>query len=240
MGWSEGYTAVLNLKNILMDELEKSLYPIVAKFLGKSYQCFNTQINAGLKHSRADVIGIRDIGGDFTGEIETIIVEVKRGSEAFATASGQTYGYTVYANRVYLADKRDTNFTALEIQIASHLGIGLIKIDRNNKCSIVLTSPYYKPLTKLNADLLEKLRLCKCQLCESYFEIGDENNRYAYVSREKLIKAIKDEKGLVFWNREVSNRKEKHGVRIGKENTTYERRFLCSDCISLLGQLKSV
>lgn len=222
-----------------MDELEKSYYPIVAKFLSKSYQCFKTLTNTGLKHSRADVIGIRDTGGDFTGEIETIIVEVKRGSEAFATASGQAYGYTVYANRVYLADKRETSFTALEVQIASHLGIGLIKIDTKNKCSIVLTSPYYKPMTKMNADLLEKLRLCKCQLCESYFEVGDEKNRYANVSRENLNKAVDDEKGVVFWNREVSTRKEKHGVRIGKENTTYERRFICSDCVSLLGQLRT-
>ena len=87
-----------------MIELEKTYYPIVAKFLAKSHQCFRTQVNAGLRHSRADVIGIRDVGGDFTGEIETIIVEVKRGSEAFATASGQTFGYTVYGNRIYLAD----------------------------------------------------------------------------------------------------------------------------------------
>jgi len=221
-----------------MDELEKTYYPIVEKFLAKSYQCFRTQINAGLKQSRADVIGIRDIGGDLTGEIETIIVEVKRGSEAFATASGQAYGYTVYANRIYLADKRQTSFTALEIQIASHLGIGLIKIDTKNKCSIVLTSPYYKPMIKMNADLLEKLRLGKCQLCESYIEIGDEKNRYTYMAKEKISKALDEEKGVIFWNRQVSTRKEKHGVRVGKENTTYERRFLCSDCIGLLGQLK--
>ena len=221
-----------------MDELEKTYYPIVEKFLAKSYQCFRTQTNAGLRHSRADVIGIRDIGGDLTGEIETIIVEVKRGSEAFATASGQAYGYIVYANRVYLADKRQTSFTALEIQIASHLGIGLIKIDAKNKCSIILTSPYYKPMVKMNADLLEKLRLGKCQLCESYIEIGDDKNRYNFMAKEKINKAIEEEKGVIFWNRQVSTRKEKHGVRIGKENTTYERRFLCSDCIALLGQLK--
>jgi len=222
-----------------MENLEKTYYPIVAKFLLKSYQCFKTQTNAGLRYSRADVIGIRDTGGDFTGEIETIIIEVKRGSEAFATASGQAYGYTVYANRVYLADKRITNFTPLEVQIASHLGIGLIKIDAKNKCSVALTSPYYKPMTKMNADLLEKLCLCKCQFCESYFETGDIKNRYSKVSKEKVKKAIDEGKGVVFWNREISTRKEKHKVRIGKENTTYERRFICSDCVNLLGQFKT-
>lgn len=222
-----------------MEELEKAYYPIVAKYLLRNYQCFKTQINTGLKYSRADVIGIRDTGGDFTGEIETIIVEVKRGSEAFATASGQAYGYTVYANRIYLADKRETSFTPLEVQIASHLGIGLIRIDNKNKCSIVLTSPFYKPMPKMNADLLQKLRLCKCQLCESYFEIGNEKNRYANVSKENILKAFEEEKGVVFWNRELSKRKERHGVRLGMPNTTYERRFICSDCIGLLGQLKN-
>ena len=220
-----------------MIDLEKEYYPIVAKYLEKQYQCFQTAINTGLRHSRADVIGIRDIGGDLTGEIETIIVEVKRGSEAFATCAGQTYGYIVYANRVFLADKRANGFTEEEIQIASHLGIGLILIDSKNKCSVILTSPYYKPMTKLSASLLEKMHLGKCQLCESYIEIGDTKNRYTKVSKENVKKALSEEKGVMFWNREIATRKETKGVRIGKENTTYERRFLCYDCISLFGQL---
>jgi hypothetical protein len=60
-----------------------------------------------LRFGRIDVIGIRDIGGDLSGEVETVAVEVKRGSTPFANACGQTYGYSVYANRVYLADLRD-------------------------------------------------------------------------------------------------------------------------------------
>ena len=218
--------------------LEKAYYPIVEKFLTRHYKCFRSATNEGLRHSRADVIGIRDIGGDLTGEIETIIVEVKRGAEGFATASGQAYGYTVYANMVYLADKRSNNFSQEEIQIASHIGIGLIRIDDKDRCSITLTSPYYKPLTKLNSHLLEKLRLAKCQLCASYIEIGDEKRRYTYVTKEKLQKAIDEEKGVIFWNYAVGERKEKHGIRIGKEDTVYERRFLCADCVGLLGQLK--
>jgi hypothetical protein len=57
------------------------------------------------------VIGIRDIGGDFSGEVETIAVEVKRGSTPFVNACGQAFGYSVYSNRVYLADLRDHRFT---------------------------------------------------------------------------------------------------------------------------------
>ncbi len=221
-----------------MVELEKTYYPVVSKWLLKKYQCFKVAINTGLKHSRADIIGIRDIGGDLTGEIETIIVEVKRGSEGFATASGQAFGYTVYANRVYLADNKPDGFSHEEVQIASHLGIGLIAIGKKNRCTEVLSSPYYKPLIKLNIQLLEKMRLGKCQLCESFIEIGNEKSRYNFVTKENINKALELDKGLIFWNRVLSDRKEKTGVRIGKQNTTYERRFICSDCISLLGQLK--
>ena len=42
----------------------------------------------------------------------------------------------------------------------------------------------------------------------------------------------------MFWNREIGERKEKHGVWIGRENVIFERRFLCSDCVNLLGQLR--
>jgi hypothetical protein len=222
-----------------MEDLEKTFYPIVAKWLGKNHHCFRTAQNTGLKYSRADVIGIRDTGGDLTCEIETIVVEVKRGSEAFATASGQAYGYIVYANRVYLADKKINGFSQEELQIASHLGIGLILIDKNNKCHEVLSSPYYKPLTKLNSSLLEKLRLGMCQLCHCYVEIGDESNRHNQLEKKKFKKAIADEKGFMFWNYEVGDRKEKLGIRVGRENTTYERRFLCKDCVSMFGQLST-
>lgn len=220
-----------------MEDLEKTFYPIVSKWLAKSHHCFKTAENTGLKFSRADVIGVRDIGGDLTGEIETIVVEVKRGSEAFATASGQTYGYIVYANRIYLADKRESGFSQEELQIASHIGIGLILIDKQNKCHEILSSPYYKPLTKLNTTLLERLRLAMCQLCHCFIGIGEDKNRYNLMEKKKIRKAIDDEKGFMFWNYEVANRKEKHGVRIGKENTTYERRYLCKDCVAILGAL---
>lgn len=221
-----------------MAELEKAYYPIVSNWLLKKYQCFKVGVNTGLKHSRADIVGVRDVGGDLTGEIETIIVEVKRGLDAFATASGQAFGYTVYANKIYLADYKPEGFSQDEIQIASHIGVGLIAIGKMNRCVEVLSSPYYRPLTKLNIHLLEKMCLGKCQLCESFIEIGDDKSRYNYVTRENVSKAIELEKGIMFWNRELSGRKNRHGVRIVKENMTYERRFICSDCISLLGQLK--
>src|SRR5207302_7792478 len=87
-------------------EQESSLYPIVEKWMRKHFRCFKASINVGLAYSRVDVLGVRDIGGDLSGEIETIAIEVKRGSEPFAAASGQALWCEVYVNRVYLADVR--------------------------------------------------------------------------------------------------------------------------------------
>lgn len=83
-------------------DLENTLYPVVERWMQRKFACFATAVNKGLKHGRIDVIGVRDIGGDLSGAIETIGIEVKRGSFPFANACGQTLGYNVYVNRAYL------------------------------------------------------------------------------------------------------------------------------------------
>lgn len=217
---------------------ESELYPVVESWLQESHLCFKTAKNKGLRYSRIDVVGVKDVGGDLSGEVETISVEVKVGGKPFATASGQALGYKVYANRVYLAESRYKPFSIDEISIASHLGVGLVQI-QDRTCKEVLASPYYKPITKLHLLLLEKLALGKCQLCSSFFEIGDiEKNRFSGLARENLQRAIAEGKGLMFWNRQVAERKNKTGVRI-TDGSTYERRFICPDCIYyFISQLK--
>jgi hypothetical protein len=209
---------------------EKQLYPIVQRWLKRHFRCFHTDKNTGLKYSRVDVVGVRDVGGDLSGEVESIVVEVKRGTEPFATASGQALGYRVYANRVYLADYRSTPFTLDETQIASHLGIGLIQIS-GSRCKEILSSPYYRPITKLNLALMEKLGLGCCQVCNSMFVIGDAKRNFTNLTRENWKRAFDNDKGLMFWNREVAKRKNRPGFRPTKDGTTYERRFICRDCV---------
>jgi hypothetical protein len=221
--------------------LERSYYPLVARWLQRHFLCFKLAINKGLRYGRIDVIGIRDVGGDLSGEFETIAVEVKRGSTPFANACGQTFGYSVYANRVYLADLREERFSPDELFIASNLGIGLIQIVKGKKCVEVLSSPFYRPVPKMQLKLLETLRFGKCQLCDSLFEIGtpEGNNTWSKVSRENVKRAIEDGKGLMFWNREVAERKRRLGIGYRKEDTTTsERRYFCPDCVqSILSQL---
>lgn len=217
---------------------EKSLYPSVERWLKRHFGCFVTAVNKGLRYGRIDAIGIRDIGGDLSGAIETIGIEVKRGSFPFSNACGQTLGYTIYVNRAYLADVRHKGFTRSEIQIASKLGIGLIQIKRR-RCIEVLSSPFYSPVEGLNLLLLESLCLGRCQLCHSFFETGDlyAKRPYAHVAKENLRQAIENGKGLMFWNREVAERKARVGLRAPSDGKTYERRFICPDCVDgVLGE----
>ena len=64
------------------------------------------------------------------------------------------------------------------------------------------------------------------------FEIGTgKMNPFSRLKRENIKKAIAEEKGLMFWNRELADRKAKLGIRPTKNETTFERRFICPDCI---------
>jgi transcription elongation factor Elf1 len=83
----------------------------------------------------------------------------------------------------------------------------------------------------MNLELVERMALGKCQLCGSYFGIGAEKRRYANVARENFSKKYQNGSGLMFWNRELSHRKAKLGLRVPKDGSTFERRFICPDCV---------
>lgn len=211
---------------------ESDLYPRLARWLKSSYGCFATKINFGPRHSRVDVLGIRDVGGDLSGEVETIAIEVKRGGQPFGTTSGQTRGYAIYADRVYLADFRRNGFNREELDIAGALGIGLIQVT-STSCKEVLSSPRHEPISRLQLRVFEKMGYGRCCVCQSLFSIGAGEREFNFtnLSRAGISKAAEREKGLVFWNHAVGERKSaKH--RTG--DVTYERRFICSDCVANL------
>jgi hypothetical protein len=211
---------------------EAKLYPIVEKWMKKHFQCFQTAKNTGLIHGRIDVVGVRDVGGILSGDIETISIEVKRGTEAFATASGQALGYKIYANRVYLADIRSDSFSHDEIKIASHLGIGLIQI-KNRKCQEILSSPFYVPMISHNLSLLEKLALGKCQSCGSFFTTGNINKKYnKWENLSRVMETAYDNyKGFWWWHEESGKRKTKMGISNHQGDEYSDRRFMCPDCV---------
>lgn len=45
----------------------KSLYSTVERWMKRHFRCFDSGINTGLKFSRVDVVGVRDVGGDLSG-----------------------------------------------------------------------------------------------------------------------------------------------------------------------------
>jgi hypothetical protein len=229
---------------------ERDLYPPLRDWLEKQFRCFKTDSCVGSKYSQVDVFGVRDIGGDFSGDIETIAIEVKNGSQQFATACGQAAGYSVYANRVYLAAVRSEGFDAIEQRIATKLGIGLVEI-RGKRITEVLSSPYHQPITSLSFQLLKNIGIAKCQLCGTFFEARthevqtDGKKRFSrnFVAgdaknfRRFLLKAIENQMGMTFWNSELSVRKK---LLDEEQKTKGSRRYLCSDCLHLLARIAGI
>jgi hypothetical protein len=163
-------SAVANRKQGRKQMKEAELYPILANWMKKHFRCFKAAGPVGTRYSRADVVGIRDNGGGNSGEVELIVIEVKRGTEPFATASGQAAGYSVYANRVYLADVREQGFTVEEREIASNLGVGLIQVGRR-KPQEVLSSREHRPITRMWLEMARKLNFYPCRICGTFIEI---------------------------------------------------------------------
>jgi len=146
------------MSSMTTDQPEKDLYEPVQAFVRRKFDCFATAINVGISHSRIDVVGIRDIGGDLTGRDEVIAVEVKRGTQPFATCAGQTVGYSIFADQCYLAEYRPKKaFTPDEEAIARHLGIGLIRIRNAKQMEVVLTAPTKVAIDRLRTMVCERL-----------------------------------------------------------------------------------
>lgn len=214
------------------DPKEKALYNSVEKWMRRKFHCFQTGTNIGFAYSRVDVLGVRDTGGLGSGEVETIGIEVKRGEHKFATACGEAVGYTVYANRVYLAQSRLRRFDHKELEIASHLGVGLIHIGPKRPVEI-LSAPYHNTLPGITIDVLQGLDVGRCQLCQSFF--ATENNKRSNIS-QSVRNAVKAGKALQFFTEELEARKIKARVATAK-SLIYDSRYLCSECLTVLTEI---
>lgn len=219
-----------------MTELERDLYEPVARFVKRTFNCFAIGVNVGLRHGRIDVVGLRDVGGDLAGRDEMIAVEVKRGTQPFATCAGQTLGYSIYAEECYLADYRPTKgFTTDEETIARRLGIGLIRIRSATKMEVVLSAPNQEPIDRLRTSLCEHLGYSRCAVCANLFARGTAPGGFQNVvrqeknTRKSLERAVTDEKGIMYW---LYDSEKARGRRTG--DTTYRRRYVCPDCTAAL------
>lgn len=217
---------------------ESDLYPGVEKWARTHLGCWETGINTGPRVGRVDVVGVRDVGGDLSGRSEVIAIEVKAGVSAFATSAGQAHGYSVMADRCYLADLRepDVGYSADERLIAGRLGIGLLLIRPNGRIDEVLTPPPAEPLEELRLQLIEKIGLALCSVCSTLFRRSDgAPGDFNRVVRGKpgevgLAEAAAAEKGYMWWLGEAATERE---TKTGRK-LIYWRRYLCGDCVSYL------
>lgn len=217
--------------------LEAEYYEPVARWARSTLGCFETGINTGLRHGRIDVVGLRDSGGRLSGRADVIAIEVKRGAQPFATSIGQASGYSIYADRCYLAEYRPGGFTDDEQAIASQLGVGLIRITGTQRVRIteVLTAPLREPLEGLRLEVVEKLDHSLCTVCGSLFRCGEKGKRYANLVRQQasrgkhVERAVREEKGLMFWLYEQAARSPR-----SRSEIVYHRRYVCPDCVAAL------
>ena len=157
-----------------------------------------------------------------------VAVEVKGGGAPFATAAGQAYGYSVYAERCYLADCRTANpaFSLDEIDIAASLGVGLLAIRDDSRVSEVLASPRHSPMVRMKNQLLYQLGYAVCALCGSAFKHGGGIRTDERTTRYYVKDAVRMKRAFVYWLDEVNARKAD-----GRKHN-YERRYLCRDCVN--------
>jgi len=219
-------------------QLEVELYEPVGEWAKPHFRCFDVFINRGIAFGRVDVLGVRDAGGDLSGEVETISVEVKCGSTQFAATVGQALGYRIMTNLVYLADVRPKGFSFEEVEVARHLGVGLIQIQEAPfRCIEVLSSPHYRPIERLRLSLLESVGLGRCRFCGGFFLISgeDDTGKWSNLRRatnpdryeRDIDAAAREGKGLMFWNGATGGRKTSHSTRRIDDGSPWDRRFVC-------------
>ena len=218
---------------------ESDLYPTVSEWMGSEAgpDCYKTWTNKGLGDVRPDVIGLRHAGGNLRGDFELITIEVKMSSKRFLTSAGQTGAYGVYADRAYLCCLRgDKPFDDDDIDIASHLGIGLLEIDGHKKVERVLAAPVRQPIPRKRQELIESLGYSVCQICGTPFpHSGDPEVRKSWKGLVRgdsrhLSDAVKKKKSYVWWLQNWSIGLK----RLDAKDLVYDRRYLCSDCVKWL------
>ena len=170
---------------------------------------FVPTITNTLKDPRPDAVGIRHAGGQLGGDFEVIAVEVRHSTKRFASVSGQISAHSIHADRIYLACYLpESDFTEEQLNVATHLKIGLLRIGRDLVCHRVLPAPMSQPIAHTRTELLYQLGLATCQLCGVAYSLS----------------ATKED--VVFWN-------DIWAERFGRlrNESVYDRRYLCPDCV---------
>jgi len=175
---------------------ENQYYKSIEQYISKKFNCIKTGISKGsLSLGLADVIGVYDTSSEFYNDVELMVVEVKKRTSNFGKSLGQSLGYSIFGERCYLAVTFSDNetFTAGQITMADHLGVGLIRVPiskdgkpKKNQIEIILTSRKHDPILSQKQYLLHSLGVVQCSICKIY---GSENKMHR-IERKSENRAV--------------------------------------------------
>lgn len=224
---------------------EKLYYPAVQNWLLSQGGCFISGQNCGTHLARADVVGVRHIGGDLATDYELVAVEVKT-EESFFNSISQAAGYSVFAHRCYLAEyeRGQKPFTREQVEVALSLGVGLLKIRSRHHSGVeeFLSAPARPARHRFVLQMMETMGLAECVLCRGPFKgtyksgvkRADRNDVKLMWKRALDACAKGDPTGYLFWSEGTMDKKSAAGDTA--RNTA--RRYICPDCLkNLLGPL---
>ena len=204
---------------------EKSLYPRIEKFLLNTLKCNWVLSELGSNDvGRVDVVGIKSFKDRFSNRYEIIGVEVKPKTFHFGKKIGQALAYSLFANRVYLACHEE--FSQSQIELASRLGVGLIQIKSKAGCSEVIGSKIFDPDREKMLNLLTKMSLAECMLCNSLIDLEKNysNNLPRAISR-----------GIPFEFYRKIDAQYAPSYK-GKKKIIFQWLYVCPSCLKLFGK----
>ena len=168
----------------------------------------------------ADVVGVRDVGGDARGDVEVISVEVKLTARNFGKIVGQALGYSLLAHRCYLAAR--TTFSEEQKELANRLGVGLIEIQKKYNrwsCVQVQSSANFVPHPHQMETLLRRgFGLARCTVCGIFSDVSNASRNWR--------NAVDDEKPYIEWRE--PDRKLMFSKRWKGD---WRRVYVCKDCV---------
>ena len=158
---------------------EVTLRKVVSSWLYSSQGlgCLLTpEVPRTLPDPRPDAVGIRHVGGQLKGDFEVVSVVIRTSTKRFISACGEASAHSIQADRSYLACYLGSEeFNEDQVDVALHLGIGLINISSDEQCQRTVPAPLSHPRSGLRAALLHRLGLAICQLCGVSFSLFPEN-----------------------------------------------------------------
>ena len=198
---------------------ETRLWPVVRRFMKKKYpDVLVSEINAGIQGALMDVVLVRGIYKDISADTEVISVEVKPNRNRFLASLGQAYGYSILADKVYLAvaDRLSQD----EVDISTKIGVGLLEI-QGGDCVERASSQKFSPMPDLKLDLLANLNIFVCTICGSFF-LDKSPSR-------NLRNALQNGRSYIYFLEDQANSPLRR--RLDKRQYIYNKRHICTDCV---------